>query len=826
MKGFPTSLSKDVLATVNGYERREVDGELVKYYIKADKATTFADNHQELETVYMQVFDDTGQASDTITAAKAVYVPEENKNFTAYLAGSVDINTRDSLHVKTEQVTYKKADGLATADEEVEFDRENVKGKSFGALVHTNEKKIELLRDVEIDTAGSSELEKSGISAAKIKAGYASYDQGAERIDLHDSVSVNVRSKGKGGLSDADVTADRATVFLAAKDGNTRDLSKLELFDNVHIVSRQTDGAVTNINSGYAMYSKDADRFDLDRGSEITTTRDEKPTKITAQAITYEQTSGKVAMVGNAQITQLADLIKGDRIDAVLNAAKQLQHGNVRGNSYLRQTSADRVVEVAGGEIDSAFGSDQQLTEAHVRNAARAVITPVSAAEYKAVTILAPQAINVLFKEAGLMREINTQGRTTVQLDVPDDRADAASKRVTADTVKILFGADGKSMQKAEAVGKAELYIEPLHASAENYKTTINAPRFDCDFFPTGNNAKACSGGDKTKTVRVPTLPGATRGTQTLTAEKLLAVFDQGSKDVQSLNASGNAKFTELDRNALANELTFTTADGVLRLRGGEPTAWDSTARVKATEIDWDTKKAHSFMRGAVSTTYYSQKDGASATPFGSTDKPVFITSDSAEFDHTEQHGAFTGNARAWQENNYIRGDRIDLYQQDSRFTAVGNVQSLLYDAKRKENGREMKSPVFAASKRMAYSKKDRLIRYEEAVDIRQGTDRITGDAANVYLDEKNELQRTDIEKNVVITQPKRRAVGDYAQYVASEDSVLIRGNPARVEDAENGNSQAGEIKVFLRDKRVQSEGKTASDGTSRTRSVYKVKTN
>ena len=39
MQGFPTELSKDVIAEVNGYERRETEGSTLKYYIKADKAT-------------------------------------------------------------------------------------------------------------------------------------------------------------------------------------------------------------------------------------------------------------------------------------------------------------------------------------------------------------------------------------------------------------------------------------------------------------------------------------------------------------------------------------------------------------------------------------------------------------------------------------------------------------------------------------------------------------------------------------------------------------------------------------------------------------------
>jgi len=105
MKSFPTSLSTDVVAVVNGYERREMEGDVVKYYIKADKGTTFTDNHQELENVYLEVFDAGTGASDKITAEKAVYIPEDNKNFTGYFAGKVNIETRDALKVKTEQVT-------------------------------------------------------------------------------------------------------------------------------------------------------------------------------------------------------------------------------------------------------------------------------------------------------------------------------------------------------------------------------------------------------------------------------------------------------------------------------------------------------------------------------------------------------------------------------------------------------------------------------------------------------------------------------------------------------------------------------------------------
>lgn len=822
MKSFPTTLSTDVIGVVNGYERREMDGDVLRYYIKADKGTTFSDNHQELENVYLEVYDAPSGLSDKITADKAVYIPEENRNFTGYFAGNVNIETRDALKVKTEQVTYKKADETATIEELVEFERENVKGKAFGAVVRSAEKKLELLKDVEITTFEPA----NGANAkqATVKTGYAMYDQTAETIELRDGVDAHVVASS----GNSDVRSDSAIAFLVKKpDGNGRDLKKLELHGNVAIVANRPNNPPTNIHSGFALYERDIDRFDLRDGVRIETTSDNKATNITSSTAVYEQTNRKIYIDGNAEVSQGTELLKGDHIYAELYPANKLKLSTIRGNAYLRQATAERVTEVSANELNAFFNERQQLMNANATGSSRAVLTPVNAtADYSQVTMTAPTAIRLEFKGEGLLEKMTTDGRTTIQLDVPGGAADAANKRVTADTVRTFLNADGKDIQRAEAVGNAELFVEPLSATPQNYRTTVTAPRFDCEFFPTGNNAKECVASTKTKTVRVPTVPADDRGTQTITADKLTAVFSQQTKDIDRFDAAGGAKFVELDRNAVASQISFTKADETVRLRGGEPTVWDSRARARATEIDWDTRNEKSYLRGGANTTYYSQKSTGGATPFGATDKPVFLTAQSAEFDHRAQTAIYTGNARGWQENNYVRGDRLQIREHEGQFVADGNVQSLLYNVRRRENGRETNAPVYVSSAKMTYNRDSRLVRYETNVDIRQGTDRILGGAANIYLDEKNELSRSEIENNVVITQPNRRAVGDYAQYTAADESVVLRGNPARVDDAENGSSSGGQMTVYLRNNNVVSEGKSKQNSTGRIRSVYKVKNN
>ena len=824
LKSEHTQLSQDVVAEVNGYERLETDGDVPKYYIKADKATTFSDNHQEMENVYLQVYDASGTNSDKMTAEKALYVPEENKNFTAYLAGNVHIETRDALIVNTPRITYTKSNETAEADQNVQFERNGVRGTSSGALVKVADKRIELLKDVQIETFASPELEKSNVREAKINAGYAALDQSNERLDMLHGVTANLITNGTSRI--IDVKSDHASANFVKADGAQPRLTRLELFDNVNIASREGDGKPTNIDAGYALYEKDADRFSLKNGAHIVTVQDEHPTDIKATEAVYEQTAGAINLTGNAEISQGNDLIRGDSLAAQLFPNKKLKNANARGNAYLKQNTDQRMVDIASPELNATFNENQQLLGANAVGASNAGLTPSQPGEYSKVMLSAANAIHVRFRGEGLLEQMETQGRTTIKLDSPDSGPTASNKTLTADSVRTFFDQNGKDLQKAEAVGDAELAILPLHAAPENYRTVVNAPRFDCDFFPNGNNVRYCAGATKTKTVRTPTQPSDGRNIQTLLAEKLQAYFQQQSKDIDRLEAVGNAKYNEADRNAISSSISFSPAEKIVRMRGGEPTVWDSRARAKAHEIDWDTQNQKSFLRGGVSTTYYSQKQSGGATPFSDGSKPVFVTAESAEFDHQAQTGIYLGNARGWQEKNYVRADRFMVDQNKGQFYAEGNVQSLLYDIKRKENGVETNVPVYAAGNKMLYDRDKRVLRYENGVDIRQGADRIVAGIASVYLNEKNEVSQTIAENNVVITQPNRKAVGDYAQYNASEETVLLRGNPARIDDSENGSSQGGEVMVYLRENRVVGEGKTKQNTAGRIRSVYKVKNN
>jgi lipopolysaccharide export system protein LptA len=814
LKPEHTQLSNDVIAEVNGYERVETDGDIRKYYVKADHAKTFSDNHQELDNVYIEVYGQNGE-TDKLSAQRALYVPEEERNFTAYLKGDVAIETRDALKIKTNNVVYTKKTDLADADEAVEFERENIKGRSVGARVYAMEKRLQLLKDVNVEMAGG------GLKSGSFSGNTAEYDHGANRLEVIGNISSDLTASE--GDRNSKIKADRLVAMLVPQEGKTQaELRTIELFSNVWIENIQAGARQSTIETAYALYDRPADKFVLKNGVHIVAGATD-PSDIRSSDAVYEQGSGNIQLTGNAEVTKGGGYLKGDTLHAILNGQKHITSSDIHGNAYVKNTSPERSTEIWAGVLSARFDDLQQVQDAEASGNAKAIVTPTGNASYTAATISTAGSLKAGFKAGGAPSVMTAKDRATIQLNVRGGTTSAANKRLTADTVNVLFNENGKDIRHAEAIGDAELYIEPLQALPQNYRSTVYAPRFDCEFFA-GNNARECIGATSTKTVREPTVKAQNRGMQTLTAERLTATFSEDSKDVQSLSANGNAKFNELDRSAVANDMSFTQSDQTLRLRGGEPTFWDSNSRAKATEIDWDTVKQHSSFRGGVSTTYYSRKGTGDAAPFANSDKPAFATAQTLEIDQSTETAVYSGNARIWQDNSYVRADRLTLDQRNGQFFAEGAVQTLLYDAKQKRKSANNNVPVFAMSSSLAYSKNDRLLKYRKDVDIRQGTDRLVAQIADVYLNDNNEMSKTVVETGVVITQPGRRASGDWAEYTADSEVAVIRGNPASIEDAENGSSQAGQFTVYLRENRVHSSGPSKQNSGARTRSVYKVK--
>ncbi len=187
-------------------------------------------------------------------------------------------------------------------------------------MVHIAEKKLDLLRDVDIQTSELAESSDSNIRQAHLTSGSATFDQTNQIIEFRDGMTANILSADRT----VDARSAVANAIFASVENDTVSV-KLELFDAVNIVSKPVGAPPTTIDAGYALYDKTADRFELRNGSHIVMGDEKSPTNLTASEGAFDQANLHVTFNGNVEITQGQDLIKGDHIDAYLFRDRKLK---------------------------------------------------------------------------------------------------------------------------------------------------------------------------------------------------------------------------------------------------------------------------------------------------------------------------------------------------------------------------------------------------------------------------------------------------------------------------------------------------------------------
>ena len=591
-------------------------------------------------------------------------------------------------------------------------------------------------------------------------------------------------------------------------------------------MSGTSTGAVVEQKTKRLELKKDV-QLTIAPGEAMKSTARSRPVSIKAAHGTFEQHSLQLAFNGGVTVEQDSDILSGDNLTGFINQQKRLERAELRGNSYLRVIDPGRAAEVHSVNMDFFMDKDQRLERA----LATGTVTGRTLEGDSDVQISGSDSILVTFQannDGSLLRQMSAGGRSVVTMSAPKSKASdprAANKRLTANAVKLTWRITGRDLEKAEANGDAELFIEPVVSTQRAERKKLNAPQFDCDFFEAGNLARTCKASGGSKATLDPMQPAQNRGTRTITSQTMTTVFLKDTQDIERVDAQGDSKFNENDRNGVAQNVSYVAADETVRLRGGDPTVWDSRGRTKAVELDSDLKNDVSYARGRTTTTYYSQEQTNGATPFSKTKSPVYIASERGEFRHESGQAIYLGNARAWQDDNYVRGDKLVLYVNDKRMEASGGVQTTIYNAKRRVENNNNVVPVFASADSMFYSDPDRTIHYEGNVDIKQGTDRLTSGVADVYLlKESNEMEKTIAQRNVVLTQPNRKGMGDWVEYTSANEVAVLKGNPARVEDVEQGNSQGGRLTLSVRDGKVTADDARGPLSPGRVRSTHKIK--
>jgi lipopolysaccharide export system protein LptA len=561
--------------------------------------------------------------------------------------------------------------------------------------------------------------------------------------------------------------------------------------------------------------------------------KDDLPVEIRGDRGEYVEKDGTVKFEGNVNVTQGERQGRADLATGFVNPqTKRLERIEARGNSRLESREKGKASEALSRDIDFYFDEERRLKNSAAYGDAR-----VRSLEPDSPREITAERIDISYKpneKGSVMQLINAQGRAVMKLEAVLSSAregDWSERTVEADAMQASLRDDGKNLARAEAAGKAVLTILPKRITPSSEKKTLRAPKFVADFFESGNAIKTFVAEPNPVAEFDPMQPeskdkGAKRQKKTLSGKKMTANFSQQTQDVSDLTVDGDAKLTEGERVAVAARGVYTASNQNVAMRG-KPQLWDPTLRASADEIDTNIGTSESELRGRARTTYFNRESTDGAAPFKNRKQPVTVASDRALVKHNEGAARYIGDARAWQGEDFVRAEYIELDKGERTMTAWNNARSTFYDFEREvEKGRKEVVPVFASSDRIIYTDANRTAHYEGSVKIRQGTDQIDSATADAVMDEENKLISLTASTGVVMTQPARRATGDQVVYTAATDTAILTGNLAVVEDHEReAVTKSPKLTLHLRDARIEAndDNNVGSGARRRVRTTHRI---
>jgi len=169
----------------------------------------------------------------------------------------------------------------------------------------------------------------------------------------------------------------------------------------------------------------------------------------------------------------------------------------------------------------------------------------------------------------------------------------------------------------------------------------------------------------------------------------------------------------------------------------------------------------------------------------------------------------FSGRVRAWQDNNTLLANEMQVQGAGDSITARGNVRTLLYNT-----GSEVrKSPAQSTSEQLVARKNERRIDLLGKVTIVDEMRTLNSEKAAFFFDENRKLQRMEAEQKVTMLDAAtgRKGTGERAVYHVDKKMIFVYGAPATMSDLK-GTVSGEQISFDLTRNRVQilsSEGQT-----------------
>lgn len=292
-----------------------------------------------------------------------------------------------------------------------------------------------------------------------------------------------------------------------------------------------------------------------------------------------------------------------------------------------------------------------------------------------------------------------------------------------------------------------------------------------------------------------------------VSGDAVTVVFDPAQHRAVAAAIEGNFRYSDPTTQATAmranydilNDRVLLTAD-----YGFDPTVVSDGNTLKAKQIEFAPKAQTAKATGEV-IAQMSSKKSASADPstLFAAGRPVFVNSDSVLMRQANKVAIFTGNVRAWQSENTLLAQEMQMQGSTQAVTARGNVRTALYNSEPQVNVKRV--PVTSRSEQLVARRNERRIDLSGNVLINDEARSMSSENATFFFDANRKIEKIEAENKVTVKEipTQRTGTGDKATYLLQKKLIYFSGTPATA-TAPNGSLKGQQIVFDLARNRMQ----------------------
>jgi lipopolysaccharide export system protein LptA len=283
----------------------------------------------------------------------------------------------------------------------------------------------------------------------------------------------------------------------------------------------------------------------------------------------------------------------------------------------------------------------------------------------------------------------------------------------------------------------------------------------------------------------------------------------------------GNVRFREGERTAQAERATIVRATDVISLTGSATVA-DSLTRTSAQALSFNQRTGEIRADGNVQTTYRA------AEPTGITNfaaQPAHISAEQLRANRDSGQATYSGHARLWQGDAVIEAGRIELFRDDRRLEARGDVLALFPQEQRTASGTGAPGQRVlwrVRASELIYRSAERTAQLEESTSVQSEIGRITAPEMQIFFvaapGEPQKLARALASGGVTVRQGERRGTAERAEYTAAEGKFVLSGGKPTLFDAARGTTTGRQLTFFLADDKILIDSEEGSRTLTRHR--------